>query len=215
MKKINFILALTVLFSGQMYCSAEDITSPKAAFERLMKGNERFMSDALICPDRTSDRRASIAPKQKPYAVILGCSDSRIPPELVFDQGLGDLFVVRVAGNVLGGTEIDSIKYSIFHNGSCLVIVLGHENCGAIDAVLNNQAAGVPAVANLIEKSIGNLKNPTIIEAVKTNVLYQVDQLRKSTDLANLIKQGKLDVIGAYYHFDSGKVEILTDLPTK
>lgn len=217
MKKFRLQIGLTFLFLAvsQVTYSAEGTLTPKLALEKLLKGNERFMGDELICPDRTSDRRLSIAAKQKPFAVILGCSDSRIPPEIVFDQGLGDLFVVRIAGNVIGGTEMDSIKYSVFHNGSCIIVVLGHENCGAISAVLSHEAGDVPAVANLIETAIGGIKNPSVEEAVKANVRYQVNQLKKTESFAKHIKEGKLDVVGAYYHFVNGKVEILTDESAK
>lgn len=207
---IRASLILFFLVISQPIYSAEQIKSPKVAIEKLNEGNERFMSDKLICPDRTTDRRLSLAAKQKPFAVILGCSDSRIPPEIIFDQGLGDLFVVRVAGNVVGATEMDSIKYSVYHNGSCLVVVLGHESCGAVDAVLNHQAGDVPAVANLIEAAIKGIKGNSVEEAVKKNIRYQVDLLRKADAYKGLIKEGKLDIIGAYYHFVDGKVEILT-----
>lgn len=202
-------IILLFLVASQPIYSLEQIKSPKEAFDKLKEGNERFMSDKSICPDRTTDRRLSLAAKQKPFAVILGCSDSRIPPEIIFDQGLGDLFVVRVAGNVVGATEMDSIKYSVYHNGSCLVVVLGHERCGAVDAVLNHQADDVPAVGKLVETAIKGIKGNSLEEAVKKNVRYQVDLLRKSDAYAGLIKEGKLDIIGAYYHFTDGNVEIL------
>ena len=203
-----FGLLLVFLVVGQPIYS-EQIKSPKVALDKLKEGNDRFMGDKLICPDRTSDRRLSLKDMQKPFAVILGCSDSRIPPEIVFDQGLGDLFVVRVAGNVVGATEMDSVKYSVFVNGSCLVLVLGHESCGAVDAVLHHKAGSVPAVANLIEPAIKGVNDDSVEEAVKRNVRYQVDLLKKSDAFAQLLKDGKLEIVGAYYHFHTGNVEIL------
>ena len=188
--------------------------TPNAALKRLMEGNLRFTHDKLVCADRTSDRRTATAGQQRPFAVILGCSDSRIPPEIVFDQGVGDLFVIRVAGNVVGPLELDSVEYSVIHNDSSLVIVLGHENCGAVTAVMANDTQDIEAIASLIEPVIqtakGRAGNP-LENAIKDNVRAVVKQLRNSPVLARFIADRKIKVVGGYYNLVSGKVELLKD----
>jgi carbonic anhydrase len=205
------ILKICIFFLviGQM-AYAENITmNPKIALEKLVEGNKKFMNDEIQCPERISERRLALSSKQKPFAVILGCSDSRTPPEIIFDLGIGDLFVVRVAGNVIDDVGMDCIIYSVHVNGSCLVVVLGHENCGAVSAVMSHQAQGVPAVAALIEKATSGLKNSSTKEAILANIRYNVDKLKKADVFQDLIKQGKLEIIGGYYHFVTGEVEFL------
>jgi len=183
--------------------------SPKEALQLLMDGNGRFMNDKSNCPDRNQARREAIAAKQKPFAVILGCSDSRVPPELAFDQGLGDIFTVRVAGNVVGPTELDSVGYSAIYNGSAIIMVLGHENCGAVEAVLAHNTHDIPAVAKLITPAV-NTKNHTMEAAVKANVYNSVMRIKQSPSIAKLIKAGKVDVVGALYNLETGKVQLLS-----
>ncbi len=185
------------------------------AFQKLKEGNARFMKDQLTHPDRTSERRESVVSKQKPFAVILGCSDSRVAPEILFDQGVGDLFVVRVAGNVSGPLELDSIEYAALHLGSCLVVVLGHENCGAVEAVVQHQTQDIEAVAELIEPAVKNIPTdqPNSLElAVKANVKSVVDYLKQTKVIASLLEQKKIAVVGGYYHLKSGEVEMLNSI---
>lgn len=193
--------------------STEELT-PEKSLERLMSGNERYVNDKLLHPDRTQIRRKEVTSTQTPFATIMGCSDSRVSPEIIFDQGIGDLFVVRVAGNVVGPLELDSIDFSAAQLGSSIILVLGHENCGAVNAVLNHQTNGIEAVAKLIEPSLqksGVLegKNP-LEKAVKANVLMVVDQLKNSPVISKLVEQNKVKVVGGIYHLGSGKVELLT-----
>lgn len=186
--------------------------APKEALQRLVDGNQRFLNDELTHPDRTEDRRLATSSAQTPFAVILGCADSRIPPEIVFDQGIGDLFVVRVAGNVLGPLELDSIEYSVLVNGSSLVVVLGHENCGAVKAVLEKQTKDIESVAELIEPCIRNSNGQNgdrLASAIKSNVQCVVGQLKRSPVLKRYIEQGNLDVVGGYYNLKTGKVDLL------
>ncbi|HUD00945.1 MAG TPA: carbonic anhydrase, partial [Rhabdochlamydiaceae bacterium] len=126
---------IALLFLALIQMSVYGLT-PDKALETLMDGNQRFSQDKSLHSDRNSERRQELVSKQTPYAIILGCSDSRVAPEIVFDQGIGDLFIVRVAGNVVGPLELDSIEYSALYLHSSLVMVLGHESCGAIKAVL-------------------------------------------------------------------------------
>ena len=183
---------------------------PEISLERLIQGNQRFMTDTSTHPDRTAERREELTAKQEPFAAILGCSDSRVSPEILFDQGIGDLFIVRVAGNVVGPIELDSIEYSAIYLHSSLIVVLGHEDCGAVKAVMAGQTKDIEAVASLIEPAVKKAeKQPgnRLENTIKSNVDSVVEQLKKSPALQQLIKEKKLLVVGGYYNFHSGKVE--------
>lgn len=205
----TILLMLLLCFQNQAMAYNPNM-SPKEALQLLMDGNERFVNDKSHCPDRNQARREAIAAKQKPFAVILGCSDSRVPPEIAFDQGLGDIFTVRVAGNVVGSTELDSVAYSAIYNGSAIIMVLGHENCGAVAAVLAHTTHDIPAVAKLITPAM-NTKNRTMEAAVKANIYNSVMHIKQSPSIAKLIKEGKVDVVGALYALDTGKVQLLPE----
>ena len=181
--------------------------TPETALERLMEGNDRFVNDKSLCPARTQARRLASSLKQKPFAIILGCSDSRVPPELAFDQGIGDLFVVRVAGNVVGDTEIDSVTYSALYNGSSIVVVLGHESCGAVSAVLENKAHDIPSVETFIRPAIDDSHD--LNNAIKANIQHSVNEIKTAPAIASLVKAGKLKVVGAYYQLKTGKITFL------
>lgn len=193
---------------------AEDnhVPTPASALSRLMDGNQRYVQDRLLHPNRSQESRQAVASGQTPFAVILGCSDSRVSPEIIFDQGIGDLFIVRVAGNVLGPLELDSIEYSAIYLKSALILVLGHENCGAVTAVVEHQTRDIEAIATLIEPAVvasREMPGPRLENAIKTNVRMVVEQLKKSPALARLIEEGKLAVAGGYYRLNSGAVEVL------
>lgn len=200
--------------------SAENDSSltPDGALQRLMDGNKRFATDTTTCPERNQMRRLSTAAKQKPFAIILGCSDSRIPPEIAFDQGIGDIFVVRVAGNVVSAIELSSVEYSALVNKSNIILVLGHQNCGAVQAVLDNQTQGIEAIANLIKPSLAKLKknvdatqSEQLVQAIESNILQSVNNIKKSKVIANLINNGKIKVVGGYYDFSTGEVRLLQE----
>lgn len=182
--------------------------NPFESLQRLIEGNRRYVGDELLHPNRSSDRREEILEGQNPFAVIVGCSDSRVAPEIIFDQGLGDLFIVRVAGNVIGPIELDSIEYSTKYLGSSLVFVLGHESCGAVTAVMNGTTTYIEEIANLIKPAIRHAKY--LEDAVKENVRWVVRYLRSTPLLKQLIQEKKVDCIGAYYHLGTGSVEILS-----
>ena len=182
---------------------------PSEALNLLVKGNRRYVADKMEHPDRSMDRRSEISQLQNPFAVIVGCSDSRVPPEIIFDQGLGDLFVVRVAGQVVGPVEIDSIDYSIKVLGSVLVLVLGHQSCGAIKAVLDGNTADIEAVASLIEPAVKNIPPKNVDKAVKANVRWVVDRLKQTPYIKKMMAEGKLDVVGGYYSLSDGHIDIL------
>lgn len=190
-----------------------DITTPKQALESLMKGNDRFVQDKLEHPNRTSERREATTSTQKPFACIVGCADSRVAPEVIFDQGVGDLFVVRVAGNVVGPLEVDSVDYSVLHLGALVILVLGHENCGAVNAVLQNQTTDIEAVARLIEPAVRQAEakpsDNILRDAIKQNALNTKDYLAKTSVVARLIKEKGIEVHAAYYNLQTGAVELL------
>lgn len=188
-----------------------------AALQKLMDGNSRFVSGSMSHPDQSSERRAEIVSAQHPFAVVVGCSDSRVPPEVLFDQGLGDIFVIRTAGEVMDNATIGSIEYAAEHLSVPLVVVLGHDSCGAVKAaVAGGEAPGqiaylaeaiAPAVAKANETAT---KDELLNESIDVNTEMVVDQL-KSTEpiLSEYVKEGKLKIVGARYHLDSGKVDLL------
>jgi carbonic anhydrase len=200
-----------LLFLALIQMSVYGLT-PDKALETLMDGNQRFSQDKSLHSDRNSERRQELVSKQTPYAIILGCSDSRVAPEIVFDQGIGDLFIVRVAGNVVGPLELDSIEYSALYLHSSLVMVLGHESCGAIKAVLAGTTKDIESVAELIQPAAQATKNQDgdrLINTIKTNAKMMADQLRKSAVLGPMVAKKKLNIVAAYYDFHTGKVELL------
>ncbi len=190
--------------------------SPQEALQRMMDGNKRFIEGRRLSPNQSKARLLETAVAQYPFAAILGCADSRVPAEMIFDQGLGDLFVVRVAGNVSSQTAIGSLEFSTAVLGAQLIMVLGHAKCGAVTAAVKGDPLpgriGVfveeikPAVERVRFKT-GDLEKNSII----ANVQYQVEQLTESsTILGGLIKEGKLKIVGAQYDLASGKVTMLT-----
>jgi carbonic anhydrase len=177
--------------------------------KRLMDGNRRYMADQTSNPDRNAYRRQEVAKKQNPFAVIVGCSDSRVPPEIIFDEGIGDLFTVRVAGNVVGPLELDSVEYATEYLGATLVLVLGHESCGAVTTVLKGDLDDIEDVAQLILPAIQNIPTNDVEAAVKANVKSTVNYLKQTTLLKQSVSQGKIEIQGAYYHLVTGRVELL------
>ncbi|MGH7889696.1 MAG: carbonic anhydrase, partial [Thermodesulfobacteriota bacterium] len=206
MKKTLLLCALI------LHASLYSAIPPDQALQILVEGNKRFATDKSLHPDRTSERRQETAANQEPFAVILGCSDSRVAPEIIFDQGIGDLFIVRVAGNVVGPLELDSIEYSALYLHSSLALVLGHENCGAVKAVLQGNTKDIEAVADLLQPAAiatEKQKGDRLENTIKMNVEMVSAQLKKSPVLSRLIAQKKFSVVGGYYNFHTGQVEIL------
>lgn len=205
---MRLLLIVQLLLTGVLYATE----TPDSALQKLMEGNVRFATDQLLYLDRTKERRQETAGGQEPFAIILGCSDSRVAPEIIFDQGIGDLFVVRVAGNVVGPIELDSIEYSALYLRSALILVLGHENCGAVQAALQGNTNDIEHVIDLIlpaVKKTQGQEGDRLMNTVKENVKMIVRELRKTPVLRRLIAQKKLGVQGAYYNFQTGQVELL------
>lgn len=194
--------------------AAEPVTNITAdeALARLKAGNERFVSGKVVHPNAGADRRAEVAKGQKPFAIIVGCSDSRVGPEVVFDQGLGDLFVIRTAGNVVDDVALGSIEYAADHFGVPLILVLGHTRCGAVRAAVDGgEAPGhVGSVVEKIKPAVDETKGKkgdAVENAVRANVQNVVTQLRNSNPIIlGLVKLGKLKVVGACYDLDTGRV---------
>jgi carbonic anhydrase len=185
--------------------------TPEMALQRLIDGNRRFISNRTTHPDQTAERRRNVVDLQEPFAIILGCSDSRVSPEIIFDQGIGDLFVVRVAGNVVSPVVLESIEYSAIYLHSSVVLVMGHQNCGAVTAVLNGNTKDIETVAELIAPAIEESKTQPgdrLENAIKDNVKHYVAELRKCPALNKLIAAKKLTIVGGYYNFCTGRVDI-------
>jgi carbonic anhydrase len=191
--------------------------SPERVLERLMAGNRRFVAHKEVHPDVSVTHRKNLAAAgQHPFAVILGCADSRVPPEIIFDQGLGDLFVVRDAGNLIAGDEVlGSIEYAVEHLNVHLVMVLGHEKCGAVTAALEaGESHGhIAALVNAIRPSVEEAKSKPgdkVHNCVVANVLRVAKQLRESEPvLKEFVAAGKVKVVAADYDVSSGKVTLL------
>jgi len=204
---VMYLFILPLLLTTLLFASDDPY------LKRLIEGNKRYASDLLEHPNRTSERREAVAAKQEPFAAILSCSDSRVSPEILFDQGLGDLFIMRVAGNVLGTLELESILYAITYLHCRLILVLGHESCGAVKAVLDNTIQSIPAIAKLIQPSVQKaikMKAPyTLRTSIQQNALNMRDRLLHTKKLKPLLQKDKLHIYAGYYHLDTGEVEIL------
>jgi len=185
----------------------------KESLIRLKEGNARFVKDHLDGKLQDSSRRNSLFKGQEPYAIILGCADSRVVPELAFDTGLGELFTVRVAGNIANTSSIASIEYAVAHLGTKLIVVLGHQSCGAVTAAVaggdngNNLNHLLSHITSAINASN---KNASVNEIVIKNAeLTATDLINKSSIIKNAIETGEVNIVAAYYHLNSGKVEFL------
>jgi carbonic anhydrase len=198
--------------------------SAQDALKRLQEGNRRFSSDVRSLDSLLRQvNRGSMTDNQTPFAVILGCSDSRVPVEIVFDQGVGDLFVIRVAGNIVAPSQIGSVEFAAAQFGTRLVVVLGHSRCGAIIATLDelrrpveNQSRNLrsiverirPAVAELLETELSQDDDALVRHAVRANIRASVGQLKHgSKAIEQLIDTDDLLVVGAEYSLETGQVE--------
>lgn len=201
----------------------------REALQRLREGNARFVAEATMSADSTSRmRRLELAAGQEPFAIILGCSDSRVPAELVFDQGLGDLFVIRVAGNIVAPSQIGSVEFAAARFHTRLVVVLGHSQCGAILSTIEQLQQPVakqsrnmmsivtrvrPSVESLLATDLRHDHNELVHQAVRANVRASANQLRHGSEvLEDLIDRNGLLVVGAEYSLETGIVDFF-DVP--
>lgn len=203
--------------------------SASEALQRLKDGNQRFVSgvrsvDALV----KQMQRASFAKGQTPFAIILGCSDSRVPAEIVFDQGLGDLFVIRVAGNIVAPSQIGSVEFAAELFGTPLVVVLGHSMCGAVMATLDDLESPTdshssnvlsivnrirPTIEPLFETDLRNDPDQLLESAIRANILAATNHLRHGSQmLEQLIQEGRLTIVGAEYSLETGEVVFFDSL---
>lgn len=203
------------------------IVTASEALERLRAGNRRYVAGEPENILSSAELRKKLAEGQDPFAVILGCADSRVPAELVFDQGLGDLFVIRVAGNIVAPSLIGSVEFAAANFGVRLAVVLGHTCCGAIEATVEelqnpdkiispNLAAIVdritPGIQGLVDADPGDNRERLIEEAVVANIQASVNEIKQGSSLLeNLIKDDGLEIVGAEYSLETGKVHFLNN----
>ncbi len=204
--------------------------SARKALERLREGNRRFVSDVRSYEKHTSEtRRNELTAGQEPFAIILGCSDSRVPAEIVFDQGLGDLFVIRVAGNIVASSQVGSVEFAAARFGTRLVVVLGHSECGAVLATMeelrqptDNQSRNLRSIVDRVRPSVEALlatelrEDPAALvrHAVRANIRASANHLRHGSEiLEQLIQKEALLVVGAEYSLETGVVEFFDGIP--
>lgn len=212
--------------SSDLPTAAEDakqdkgLITAKEALQRLIDGNARFACGEPCHPHEEIDWREHLEKEQHPFAAVLGCSDSRVPPELIFDQGIGDLFVIRVAGNVVETDVCASVEYAIDHLDTRLILVMGHTNCGAVVATVDHledtdqEPAEVVSLLFRIEPAVSDIptdlpRKDRINLAVRRNVKQAVRRLSIVPDLRKRIKAGTVKLVGAVYDMHTGKVEVL------
>ena len=201
------------------------------ALERLRAGNKRFVSDELGSEARVGEaRRQKVAAGQEPFAIILGCSDSRVPAEIVFDQGLGDLFVIRVAGNIVASSLVGSVEFAASRFGTRLVVVLGHSNCGAITATIEElgrpseaQSKNLQSIVDRVRPSVEPLMatelrhqpEQLVHQAVRANIRASANHLRHGSAILEQLNQSNgLVVVGAEYSLETGVVDFFDGVPT-
>jgi carbonic anhydrase len=204
--------------------------SAHEALQRLRDGNRRFVSEARNGDNNANQRRRrELAVGQNPFAIVLGCSDSRVPAEIVFDQGLGDLFVIRVAGNIVAPSQVDSVEFAAERYGTRLVVVLGHSRCGAILATLEelerpaqDQSRNLrsivdrvrPSVEALLGTELRHQPDALVHQAVRANIRVSASQLRHGSEaLEQLVDREALLVVGAEYSLETGIVEFFDGVP--
>lgn len=231
MKRIGIVSVVAAVSMGAAIAFASGGgagISADEALNKLLEGNKRYVENKMnSCSETTTAAREKLANGQKPYAIVLSCSDSRVPPEVIMDKTLGEIFVIRVAGNVIDKVVLGSVEYAAEHLGSPLIVVLGHERCGAVTAAVDakgkpegNIGALVSAIAPAVKKAKkeckdctvnGKTDKPKLVEcAISENVKQVADGLtKKSTVLKHLVKEGKVKIVTAKYDLDDGKITVL------
>ena len=196
----------------------KEVTTPAEALARLVEGNTRYVADSCAFPHHDHKRVEETAPHQAPFVAVVGCSDSRVPVELIFDQGIGDIFVIRTAGNSVNDDVVmGSVDYAITHLGVKMVVVLGHESCGGVTGAITVPPAGqesheegkVNALLEIIRQDVKAYvgKPDSLNAAIALNTNKQVERIKACKHVQKLIKAGKLSVVPAHYNVHSGKVE--------
>jgi carbonic anhydrase len=221
---MSYRIIMRTLVTAALCCVAvaaqDKLPSAEAVLRELKAGNEHHVAKRYQHPHQTAARQREVAATQNPHAIILSCADSRVAPEIILDQGLGDLFDVRVAGNVATDTELASIEYAAAHLHTPLLVVMGHQKCGAVTAAAESgEAEGhLPSLLALIRPAVERArtqKGDLIDNAVRINVENVVRQIRSSKPmLSEFVNRGALTVVGAVYSLDTGKVAWLPENPT-
>jgi len=212
-KKISvFVVAMVLVMSTALANGTEVGVNADQAMQMLVDGNQRFITEKYADNNIGQMRREELTKGQHPFAIIVSCSDSRVPPELVFDEGLGDLFVIRTAGEVVNDVALGSIEYAIEHLGVKLVVVLGHEGCGAVQATLaGGEVPGhIVAIANAITPAVNQAKlqqGDLYTNSIKANVDLIVDKLKTSEPIIKeTIAKDHVKIVGAVYELKTGKI---------
>ena len=215
-----------LLFLGLALCNAQENKNPDQIIKLLQDGNARFVSGAVVHPQQGEARRMEVFENgQAPFATVLSCSDSRGPVELIFDQGIGDVFVVRVAGNICGLSETASLEYAAEHLKIPLLIVLGHSKCGAVTAVVKEEkvhgslpqlaAHIVPAVEKAKQVQGKDFSDGLLHTSIEENVWHSIAEMLQSEIISELVQEGKIKVVGAFYDLHSGEVKWLGSHPAE
>jgi carbonic anhydrase len=185
------------------------------ALKRLLAGNQRFMQQMSENPDRSLMRIHDVSQTQHPFVAILSCADSRVPPEVVFDEGIGDLFDIRIPGNIITTETLGSLEYATEILGAQLIVVLGHERCGAVMAAVEGEdlPGHIKSFVKAIEPVVAEAKNKSgdrIDNAVMANIRYQIERIKQNSELINQkLSSGKLKIVGGRYDLDTGEVKLL------
>lgn len=225
MKRILFALYAAAIFSlslvpASVFAAGGTGVSAEDAIQMLKDGNARYVAEIGKTADLGDERRKELAKGQHPFAIIVSCSDSRVPPEHIFDQGLGDLFVIRVAGNVVEPVELGSVEYAAEHLGTKLIVVLGHEKCGAVKAAIDtggHAPGNIGAIVKNIAPAVKSVKRTSsatgdafVDACVKANAhKTAADLVNKSRVLAHMVEEHKIKIVVAEYMLGTGEVEFL------
>lgn len=196
------------LFKSQPAVAQNNIT-PEEALKQLLEGNQRFIENKRKSPNQTLTRVQEVAQGQAPFAAILSCADSRVPSEIIFDRGFGDLFVVRNAGNIATPEEIGSLEFGTLVLGAKVLMVIGHQSCGAVQSTMAGNAVPgqISSILDAIKPAIK--PNQTLEEATIANVKLGISRLQASPVISQLIKDGKLKIAGGYYNLETGEVQVV------
>ena len=211
----DFFLQVEQAKAAEMPPNVPESLNPDAALQKLMEGNQRFVQHQPQYPDQSALRLQEVAQAQHPFATILSCADSRVPAEIVFDQGIGDIFDVRIAGNIATHEAIGSIEYAVVLLGSPLLMVMGHERCGAVTAAVQKESllGDISTFVKAIKPAVKKVKDQpgdAVENAVVANVQYQIERLKRSQLLTEQVRSGKLKIVGGRYDLDTGIVTIIT-----
>lgn len=198
---------------AELESNIEKVATPDEALARLQEGNARYVADSLLYPHTNKARISAVAPHQAPFAAVVTCSDSRVPAEFIFDQGIGDIFVIRTAGNSVNDDVVmGSVDYALEHLGVKILVVMGHESCGGVTGAITeleeDDNSNVDELLAVIRKDVADFvgKPELLDEAIRTNAKAQVDRILAKNNVKELVEAGKTMVIGAYYNVHDGSV---------